>query len=755
MGRAARAIVALRWVLVPLWIVAAVLAFVYLPSIRQTQSAEVGALPLPKDAPALRAELLSKRDFPFPLITRNVVVLHDEDGLAPEALLEAAETARAVQQGRLEGFDGLAAVAPVPNVVLEPGARPTTILYYLYFRREVGRVEGLDLARRFATEQVAPQEVGGPQAGPEAGAAAERAEQAYVGVTGSEPAAEVRSNIIPKRLPWVTGATALLVALAVGLHFRSLVAPFVNLATVAVAYIVASRVLGWLGQALGFAVPREVEPVAIVLLFGVVTDYTIFFLSRFRDRLSEGLGGRVSAERATGDVLGIVVAAALVVVLATASLVAAKLQIFQVFGPALAVAVLVGALVAATFVPAALAIGGRFVLWPKALPEGREQEEPQEGTDESEDAPSEDRSLRARVARLAVRRPLLSAVACVLILGVASTGLFRYELANPLIQGLPSGAEPQRAYAAATTGFPAAGVVSPTVAVVREPGLAAQQDRLGELGRLLEAQPGVAAVFGPGDLPDGVEGLGENAFVSEGGDLARFLVIPEEDPLDERAVDAVMRLQERASALLDRAGLGEAELLFGGDTAISAGLVERTFRDLGRVAPVALLATFLALALFLRSLVAPLYLVAASVLALLGALGLSAYLYEPLFGPNAVTFFVPFAVAVLLLALGSDYNVFLTGRVWEEARGRPLREAVEVASTRAAGPIATAGLILAGSFALLAIVPLATFRAAALTMALGLLLDAFLVRQLLVPSLIVLVGRISGWPSRRLGKRPE
>ncbi len=82
--QAARASVALRWVLVPMWIVGAALAFAYLPSIGQTQSAEVGALPLPEDAPAVRAEILSKTDFPFPLITRNTVVLHDEDGLPPE-----------------------------------------------------------------------------------------------------------------------------------------------------------------------------------------------------------------------------------------------------------------------------------------------------------------------------------------------------------------------------------------------------------------------------------------------------------------------------------------------------------------------------------------------------------------------------------------------------------------------------------------------------------------------------------------------
>ena len=113
---------------------------------------------------------------------------------------------------------------------------------------------------------------------------------------------------------------------------------------------------------------------------------------------------------------------------------------------------------------------------------------------------------------------------------------------------------------------------------------------------------------------------------------------------------------------------------------------------------------------------------------ILASLGLSAYLYEPLFGPSAFAFFVPFAASVLLLALGSDYNVFLAGQVWDEADRRPLREAVEVADARAARSIAIAGIILTASFALLSLVPLTTFRAIALTMALGLLLDTFLVR---------------------------
>jgi RND superfamily putative drug exporter len=123
---------------------------------------------------------------------------------------------------------------------------------------------------------------------------------------------------------------------------------------------------------------------------------------------------------------------------------------------------------------------------------------------------------------------------------------------------------------------------------------------------------------------------------------------------------------------------------------------------------------------------------------------------QMLLGYGQITYYVLFTVAVLLISLGSDYNVFMVGRIWQEGRRRPLRDAVEVAGTRAARPITTAGLVLASSFALLAIVPVNAFREIAFAMGVGLLIDAFVVRSILVPALMTLVGPRSAWPGRRL-----
>jgi RND superfamily putative drug exporter len=152
--------------------------------------------------------------------------------------------------------------------------------------------------------------------------------------------------------------------------------------------------------------------------------------------------------------------------------------------------------------------------------------------------------------------------------------------------------------------------------------------------------------------------------------------------------------------------------------------------------------------------VAPLYLLAASVLALAAALGLMTLLFQDVLGHAQVTYYVPFAAAVLLVALGSDYNIFVAGRIWEEAKERSLREAVAVAGPRAARAITIAGLVLASSFALLALVPLRPFRELAFVLSAGVLLDSFVVRSFLVPALVSLFGPSGGWPSRRLRHPP-
>ena len=240
-----------------------------------------------------------------------------------------------------------------------------------------------------------------------------------------------------------------------------------------------------------------------------------------------------------------------------------------------------------------------------------------------------------------------------------------------------------------------------------------------------------------------------NPMLAASGGAARFVVVEKTNPLDATAISRVQQLQASLPALARAAGLPDARFELAGQTALTGDSIGSVLADLGRIALAIMAMTLVLLALFLRSLLAPVYLLAASVLAVFATLGLTVLIGQSILGYGSLVYFVPFAAGVLLVSLGSDYNVFVVGRIWEEAWRRPVADAVAVATPQASRAITTAGVALAASFAMLAVIPLEQFRQIAMAMTLGVILDAIAVRSLLVPALVALFGRLGMWPGNR------
>jgi RND superfamily putative drug exporter len=384
-------------------------------------------------------------------------------------------------------------------------------------------------------------------------------------------------------------------------------------------------------------------------------------------------------------------------------------------------------LVTLTFLPALTASIGRALLWPSpAL------------------APPKHGVRTGWLDRLivtAVDAPVRTTLVCLALLAAMSSGVVWLKVGNPLIRGLPADSEPRQAYEQLRTGF-APGTVAPTTLVVAGPGIAVDREALASLQAVLGGQPGVAGVVGPATSPSRQPfGL----VISPSGDAVRYVMVPENDPLSADAVRLLRNLDARVLDLIEAVGLPDSRALFAGDTAITGELIDTAGEDLLRVGPLLVLAVVFVLAVFLRAVVAPIYLV---LLAALAALGLAVAFFQGLLGDPEITYFVPLAAGVLLVALGSDYNIFLVGRIWNEADRLPLREAIIAAASGASHAISAAGLVLSASFA--ALVPVEAFRQLAFVLAVGLLIDAFLVRSVLTPAVIALVGERSSWPGRRL-----
>ena len=713
-------VIRLRWPIVLGWIAAAVAVIVYLPSLEEAGSNTSLVGLVPKDAKSIEAGVRSAELFDVPVITHTVVVQRDPDGLSRAALSRAADRARRVTDHRDPALREIEGALPIVNARgLVPSSREngTTAITYLFFDPNRTDVDDQDeLTRRYADQARLPGD-------------------ALVGVSGAVPARMEEWNEIAEGLPWVTAATIAVIALILGVYFRSPVAPVIALTAAGAAYLVASRTVGVVGRELDVSVPRDAEPVLVVLLLGVITDYTVFFLDGLRERLREGEDRLDAAFHATVEYLPIVLTAGLIVAGGTLALVAGQLDFFRAFGPGMALTVLISLAVAVTFVPATMAILGGRAFWPSRTREVVVSPRP------------------GRLALVAARRPvaLAIALAALVVLAFGARGLAETKLGISQIRGLPSDAEPRRAAEAAQRGF-APGILAPTVVLLDGVDRARDLPGLVRLGRLLERQPGIATAVGPATpLARQVPGL-----VTGKEGSVRYLLVLGREPQASPAIEAVGALRERMPALLEEAGLEDVDVALAGDTPLAEETVDTITHDLLRIGIAAFLVNVLLLALFLRAIVAPIYLVLASAAALAASLGLTTLVFQGLLGHDDLTYHVPFAVAVLLLSLGSDYNVFVVGRIWQAAETMPLREAIATAAPRASRAITVAGLALALSFACLALIDLRQFREFAFAMVVGVLLDAFVVRSLLIPALISLFGESSWWPGRRqLPAEPE
>jgi len=714
-------VVGLRFPLILGWAAAVVAAVLFLPPLSSSGGGFADLIPA--GSAAAHADADATRLFGYPLEAGVAIVQRDPRGLPPAVVRTTARVAAGYD--RSPDIPGLVAVVPIPNGagVSVPAVTPSpvaaagllagaqrhtsTIVTYLDFRPDATLEQQVSDARAYAARHLTH----------------------VVGVTGPVAAQYEQGQIINRDLGWVELFTVLAIALIVGVRFRSVLAPVAALACAGAAYVLATRIVAWGAQRTGITVPQDADPVLVVLLLGVTTDYCVFFLAGMRSRLAEGAGRLQAVRDSTARSAPIVLAAGLIVAAGTGALVVARGGLLRAFGPGLAATVLVSMVVSLTLMPALLGVFGGLMF---------------RGT------PADDRPTAAgfRLARLAASKPvaLLVAGGCVAGLVLAASGARGLGLGSPLIGEMPASSDVARAGAAAAAGF-APGILAPAEVLVIGPGAGSQTAAANRLEAALRRQPGVASVIGPSALPASASSA--NPMVARDGRAIRFALVYDTDPLNATAIGQVRVLSERLPALGSAAGLRAVRYEVGGQTALTSDAITSTASDLWRVGLAIMLVTLLLLMVFLRALLAPVYLLAASVLAVLATLGLTVVICDAVFGSPDLVYFVPFAAGVLLVSLGSDYNVFVVGRIWEEARALPAQDAVAVAAPRASRAITTAGVALAASFGLLALIPLEQFRQLAIIMAVGVMLDSVVVRSFLVPALVALTGRFGMWPGHQ------
>jgi RND superfamily putative drug exporter len=516
-------------------------------------------------------------------------------------------------------------------------------------------------------------------------------------------------------------ATVLLVLVLLGAIYRSPITALIPLVVVGVAYTVA-RGFVYLYAASGQTVNTNGTSILVVMMFGVGTDYCLLLVSRYREEL-RGFGDKHRAMgRALGRVGPAIVASGLTVAASMLVLLVAETGSIHSLGPVMAIGVTCALVAGVTLLPALLTIAGRRGFWPRKRlvaydPEATVHEHP---------------GVWRRVGDRVVRRPGPALAVTVAIFGAGALGLLAYKEDYSTTGFFKKKTESVTGYKALQRSFPA-GVLSPTTMLVeRDSGPVRQSDVARAIARV-RGVPHVAVV---------TPALG----TSRDGHIARASIVFDDDPFKPAAFDRIPKLRDRLANL----GPG-LQALLGGGSATQYDFNHATARDIKLIIPLALAVIAVILAVLLQALVAPFVLIATVVLSFFGTLGMSILFIRYVVGNSGIDNSLPTFAFIFLVALGIDYTIFLMSRVREEARRYGTREGT-LRALSATGPVITsAGVILAGTFSVLMTLPVTFVFDIGFIVALGILLDTFVVRTIMVPAAVELIGDKIWWPSTARG----
>ncbi len=550
---------------------------------------------------------------------------------------------------------------------------------------------------------------------------------------------------------------------------RSVPAALVTLFPSVVALLISMRLIGALGSG-GLKISSITQILLIILLLGAGTDYGLFLVFRVREELRDGHAPHDAVRRGIVRVGESISASAGTVILALLTLLLATFGLYHDLAVPLAVGMVVMLALGLTLLPALLAILGRKAFWPSKVDPGAQRE-----------------GAWGRVASRLVRRPEATlAVGMIVFLALAAGALGYHSSGFGGATNAPAGSDAAAGNAALAKHFPQSSSnpanlvfayprsiwsdpaqVAAARASLRGSGkftaLASPLDpngtpltpaQLTHLHAELGSPQRLPVVQPPGSP---IPAVTYNAyrstatFVSADGRTIQFeAALKAGAQSTTAAMKATPRI--RTAVAGSAAHSGATANGVAGEAAAVYDISTTANNDLVKIIPVAIAAIALLLALVLRSLVAPLYLIVSVVISYLAALGFATLVFIDIGGSSGIIFILPFLMFIFLLALGEDYNILVMTRIREEARRMPLREAVIKAIARTGATVTSAGIILGGTFAVFGIVGGggsngSQLRAVGFGLAAGILMDTFLVRTLLVPSTVMLLGRWNWWPS--------
>ncbi len=767
-----------RWALAVLafWLVAAGIVYAVSPSLGEVIDDDTSQF-LPSDSPARSALLLAEEKFPAAGVP-GIVLLHRPSGVTASDRQLVQQFQEDLRQADVP--DLVREVLPPTDLVDADGA-VRSISTVLIFKLADG-IEPLAQVAGWLREYLATRQTD---------------DDLVLSFTGAGAILADLAETFSQFDFRVTLFTVMLVLAILLAVYRSPVMPVLALVGVGWSLFMAQFLAALVSDTFGLLLNSQITALMSVLVFGAGTDYTVFVVARYREELRRH-DSRWDAMRVAVTRLAPAIASSggtTVAVLAV--LLLASFGTFRGMGPILGLAIAVTVLAGLTLIPALVVLAGNSIFWPIAA-----------------DKATRHSRLWQRIAGLVTARPMFSFLAALAILVAFALGNTNLKQDFDNIAGLPDGTDsktgleilarsgqegasyPLRVYFELEQGsiydhLPALAQIAtelearPEISMVvgpTRPFAGAPQLTADDLNALFETlPPGFVDLFGAaaansavppaGDLSQIFSGFGIDPgtgatlgslasgqrFISPDQTTARLELTLALNPVSVEAIDLVPGIRQAVGDLTLQTSLAGVEPLVGGQTAINYDSRDAVNRDTLLVVPIGYLLIFGILLLVLRSLVAAVYLTASVFISLLSAIGLALLVFEFGLGHNGLGYQNLLWAFIFLTALGADYNILLITRVREECADKDSASACRAAVASTGGVITSAGIILAGTFAILTTFPLVAIVQIGFIVSVGILIDTFLVRTVLVPGIITLLGDWNWWPKipvRRTAIRP-
>lgn len=713
-----------RWVTILIWITLVIVLGVIFPQVNSVEN--YAGDDLPNDVMSRQADALLEEQFPSDSGVPLLIVWYQEEGIGKRDLQQIQSLYKQLESEPLAAQATLPPLHQLPvealqGMISENGKSIVTPVFFDESANSDISKENLETLTSLTEKEfgINPFENSLDESGLHA---------RFSGPIGISVDA---TNLFKSADFKLMIATVILILVLLIAIYRSPILSIIPIIVVSIAFLVVSPLLGWFAESGWIDKDAQAISIMIVLLFGAGTDYCLFLITRYRDILLEEPNKFLALSLAIKESADAIAMSALTVVIGLATLGLADYGSFQRFAIPFSFGVLLTGIAVLTILPAILSVLGRGAFWP-VIPRTEEMAKAHaEKKNKLYKESKPNHRFMRKVGNLATRKPwLVITITGALLIGLAlvsSQIKYSYDLLSSFPEDMPS----REGFALIEENFTPGQLASVKVLV----------DTGGETIDISKQLNELLYVSLVGEAQNG----------QKNQNLQLYEVDLDKNPYSNEAMDDVDDMKKQLPQILEEAGIENASESFwlGGETSTQLDTKEVQYNDEKLIQPIIIVILFLVLVIYLRAFITSILLMVTVIISFFAALGGGWIILTSFFGGDAISSAIPLYSFVFIIALGNDYNIFMISDIWKNRKkGIEHREAVARGVASTGSVITSAGLILAGTFAVLASLPIQVLVQFGVVTAVGILLDTFIVRPLLVPALITVFGRYAYWPGK-------